>query len=129
MLLSSGVTALGAIYPLIPNFQGVSRRLRGEVGRPSQYVASLALTEPVASQHQALADLQRLRLESQFQIALHVIEEGIYRFLEDLPRSLRGFDIAPLMIARACVQVVIIQQPYFVFNLRRDVLILALVQE
>ena len=64
-VFSSRITALGVVCSSIPDLESVSGRLPREVRRPSQNVATFTLAEPIAAQHQAYADFQRLRLASQ----------------------------------------------------------------
>jgi hypothetical protein len=62
-------------------------------------------------------------------MALHVLAEGFQRLFQNFPGRLRGLDVAPLVTARTCIKVVIIQRPYFIFNLRRDLLVLHFLQQ
>ena len=50
-----------------------------EVRRPSQNVAPGTLAESMAAQHQAFTDFQRLRFQSQLEVALHILAEGFQR--------------------------------------------------
>gem|GEM_PF-1048643 len=125
----SRITALGVVGSGIPDLQSIAGRLPREIGRPSQNVATGTLAEPIAAQHQALADFQRLRFESQLEVALHILAEGLHRFLENFPGRLRRLNVPPLMTACAGVKDLVIQRPYFIFNLRRDVLVIHLLQE
>src|SRR5487761_362103 len=128
-LFPSRLASLGVVGPKIPNLQSVASRLCREIGRPSQNIATRTFAEPITAQHQAFADFQRLSFQSQFQVTLHILAEQLHGFFENFPGRLRRLDVPPLMATRAGVQIVIIQRPDFIFNLRRHVLVVHLVQE
>ena len=73
----------------------------GEVPRPAQNIATFTLAESITSQYQALADLQRFGLEPQPQVALQVVEQGLF----PLGVELFSLELSPSRLPRpACCQ-------------------------
>ena len=89
-----------------PTRYGVPCCLGWEILCPAQEFVPVRVAALVEAEQYTLAVFERLPIESQTQVALHVFHERLHGLFQQLPSSLGRLGVAPRMAAGAPIEIV-----------------------